>query len=1025
MYRNFLNTVRLYLLLLGIGLLVHPAHAVAQADDLITLSGTVMDPQGQEIPGANIYIKGKTIGVISSVDGHFQLSGITKGDSVCVAFIGFETYSMKAISSENKMKVVLQPNVTELDETIVVGHGTQRKVTTTGAITTISADQLQVPASSVSNMLAGRVPGIIGMTRSGEPGNDYSEFWIRGISTFGANQGALILIDGVEGNLDDIDPIDIESFSVLKDASATAVYGNRGANGVVLVTTKRGDVGKLKVSVRANTTMTQSARLPEYVNAVTYATLANEAMGVRGLKNAYSDADIELFRNGLDPDLHPDVNWQDEILKSHSWYSQANVNISGGGQAARYYMSVGYQDKQGVFKQDDAANKYDVDVNYRRYNFRANIDANLTPTTVMSLNLNDVIGSQNMPGYDDNRALWGAQANLTPVAVPVRYSNGQLPAYGSSANQISPYVLLNHTGYKNISTNALDLKVNFEQKLDFITDGLIFNAIYAYTNFGEHITRRYKIPSLYYASGRQNDGTLLTKEVITSSDAMYSQDAYTERQTYIETKLMYNKVVGDHRFSGLLLSYWQDGKDSEGAAYDQVIPVRYQAVSARATYSYKDTYMFEMNGGYSGSMDFKKGEQYGFFPAVSAGWVPTQYEWTKNNVPFVNFFKIRASWGQVGNGELDQRFPYLSLMNYGSNYYGPTMVEGKVGVDNLKWEVATKYDAGIDAKFWDNRFDLTFDIYMSKNDNIYQQRTTIPEEVGAPESPWINAGSMKSWGFDGNISYTQRFKKDMSLTIRSNMTVSRNEVTHWEQTGINYPYQSYTGVPYGVQRGYVALGLFENQADIDNSPRQTFMNNYLPGDIKYKDVNGDGIIDSDDVVPLDYSAVPQMQYGFAGEFSWKSWTVSAFFTGSQKVSYFLGGTGYYPFVGEEEGNILTIVADQSNRWTPASYSGTTATENPNARFPRLTYGNNANNNQASTFWLADASFLRLKNVEISYRVKKDWLSKIGVSSANISLIGNNLFVWDDVDLWDPEQASTNGAVYPIQRTFTLQLNATF
>ncbi len=1031
MYKKILNTVRLCLLLLVVCLIANTTEVIAQeADGKITFSGTVMDPQGQEIPGANVYVKGKTIGVISSADGYFQLTGITKGDTICFAFIGFDNYMEKAVESKVKMKVVLKPNVTELDEAIVVGHGTQRKITTTGAISTISADQLQVPASSLSNMLAGRVPGVIGMTRSGEPGNDYSEFWIRGISTFGANQGALVLIDGVEGNLNDIDPIDIESFSVLKDASATAVYGNRGANGVVLVTTKRGDAGKLKVTLRANSTMTQSARLPEYVNAVTYASLANEALMVRGLDKAYSDADIELFRNGLDPDMHPDVNWQDEILKNHSWYSQYNLNISGGGPAARYYMSLGYQDKQGVFKQDQSANKYDVDANYRQYNFRANIDANLTPTTIVSLNLNDVIGERNFPGYDNNNALWGAQANLTPVSVPVRYSNGQLPAYGSSANQISPYVLLNHTGYKNVSSNTVDMKLNLEQKLDFITDGLSFNFLYAYTNLSQHATRRFKMPSLYYASGRQNDGTLLTKEVYTGSNAHYSRWAYAERQTYIEGKMMYNKSLsGGHRITGLLLSYWQDGRNSgaenEASTYDRVIPVRYQALSARATYSYKDTYLFELNGGYSGSMDFKKGEQYGFFPALSVGWVPTQYDWAKENVPFVNFFKVRGSWGQVGNGTLRERFPYLSLMNSGSNLYGPTLTEDKVGVDNLKWEVATKYDVGIDAKFWENRFDLTFDAFLSKNDNIYQQRTTIPEEVGAPLSPWINAGSMKSWGVDGNISYTQQFENDMSLTLRSNLTIARNEVTHWEQTGINYPYQSFTGVPYGVQRGLVALGLFENQDEIDNSPRQTFMNNYLPGDIKYKDVNGDGIVDDDDVVPLDYSSVPQVQYGFAGEFSWKSWTVSAFFTGSEKVSYFLGGSGYYPFVGQEEGNILTIVADQSNRWTPASYSGTKATENPDARFPRLTYGNNANNNRASTFWLADASYLRLKNVEISYRVKRDWLNKVGVSSANISLIGSNLWVWDNVELWDPEQATSNGAVYPLQRTFTLQLNATF
>ncbi len=995
-------------------------------DEKITLSGIVMDAEGQEIVGANVYTKDRLNGTVTNVEGQFRLARVTKGDTVFFSFIGFNPYKMVASKPESRLKITLTPDINELEEAVVVGHGTQRKITTTGAITNINASELQVPASSISNMLAGRVPGIIGMTRSGEPGNDYSEFWIRGISTFGANKGALILVDGVEGSLDDIDPIDIESFSVLKDASATAVYGNRGANGVVLVTTKKGVAGKLKINVKANRTLTQSARMPEYLGAVEYAQLANEALTVRGLKPAYSATDIELFRNGLDPDMHPDINWRDVILKDYSWYSQYNLNISGGGTAARYYMSFGYMNKQGVFKQDESANKYDVDVNYHQYNFRANIDANITPTSVLSLNLNDVISSQNIPGYDNNNALWEAQANLTPVTVPVRYSNGQLPAYGSSANQISPYVLLNYSGYKNNASNTVNLKVNLEQKLDFITEGLVMNLLYSYSYLSTHATRRYKMPALYYASGRQNDGSLLTKEVSAAVDATYSQDAYVERQTYIEGKLSYAKTINDdHRVSGLLLSYWQDGRDSEGTSYDQVIPVRYQAMSARATYSYKDTYLLELNAGYSGSMDFKKGEQYGFFPAFSLGWVPTQYEWTKNHVPFFSYFKIRGSWGQVGNGALSERFPYLSLMQYGSNLYGSTITEEKVGVNNLRWEVATKYDVGIDAKFWKNRFDLIIDGFLSYNDNIYQQRNTIPEEVGAAQNPWINAGKMKSWGTDGNLSYTQTFRKDMSLTLRSNFTLARNEVTHWEQTGVNYPYQSYAGVPYGVQRGLIALGLFRDEADIANSPRQTFMSNYLPGDIKYKDVNGDGVIDTDDEVPLDYSNVPQLQYGFAAEYSLKNWTVSVYFTGASKVSYFLGGTGYYPFAGQEEGNILSIVADPANRWIPASYSGTAETENPDARFPRLTYGANANNNRNSTFWLADASFLRLKNAEISYRFNNNWLKRYGISSASLSLIGDNLHVWDRVELWDPEQASSNGAVYPLQRTFTLQLNMLF
>ena len=1009
------------LLLIGLGQL-----RAQQPTKTLMIAGTVMTDQGEPLVGVNIYIRHTQIGVVTDLDGRFRLRNITPGDTVICSFIGYKEYRQQVLRSQERMKIVLNPSINELDEAIVVGHGTQRKITTTGAITTVDVDQLQVPASSVSNMLAGRVPGIIGVSRSGEPGNDYSEFWIRGISTFGANSSALVLIDGVEGNLDDVDPVDIQSFSILKDASATAVYGNRGANGVVIVTTKRGKAGKLKINFKTNRTMTQSGRLPDYANAETYAGLANEARVVRGEDPVYSDVELELFRTGLDPDLYPDINWRDVILKNHSWYSQYNLNISGGGTGARYYLSVGYQDKQGIFKQDQSANKYDVDANYRQYNFRANIDANVSPSTIVSLNIDDVIGVKNIPGYDDDDQIWAAQANLTPVTVPVRYSNGQLAAYGSNGNQITPYMLINYTGYKRTSANTVDLKLNLKQKLDVLTKGLSANALFSYKYYGLHSSRRYKMPECYYATGRANDGTLITRQTVTSSDASYSQSAYIERQTYVEARLNYKRTIAnDHRISGLLYSYWQDERNSDGSAYDDVIPVRYQDVSARATYSYKDTYLFEVNLGFSGSMDFRKGEQYGLFPAFSLGWVPTQYKWTKEHLSFFNYFKIRASWGEVGNGDLDERFPYLSLMAYGSNDWGRTLSEDKVGVNNLKWETSSKYDMGIDTKFWDNRFDLTVDGFLTYARDIYQQRTTIPEEMGAANSPWTNAGTMKSWGADGNIAYTQPLSKNTSLTVRSNFTFSRNKVTHWEQTGINYPYQSYTGVPYGVQRGLVALGLFKDEADIANSPVQTFMSNYLPGDIKYKDVNGDGIVNSEDVVPLDYSNVPRLEYGFAAELSWKKWTFSAYFTGQYKVSYFLGGTGYYPFSGEEEGNILTIVADQNNRWTPASYSGTTATENPNARFPRLTYGSNANNNQNSTFWLADASFLRFQNAEIAYRLDGSWLKRHSIGSATVSFTGTNLAVWDHVKLWDPEQASSNGAVYPLQTKYTLQLNMTF
>jgi TonB-linked SusC/RagA family outer membrane protein len=1012
----------------------------AQASGDITISGMVMDVDGKEIGGVSVSVRGSTSkGATSEADGRFRLQNLSQNSVIVFSHVNYKPYTLTVNESRDRMKVVLELKVSDQDEVVVVARGLQRKVTTTGAVTNLNVKELQLPATSVSNMLGGRVPGIIAVTRSGEPGSDFSEFWVRGISTFGASSSALILIDGVEGNLNNVDPSDIESFAVLKDASATAVYGVRGANGVVVITTKRGKAGSLQVNLRANSTLTHSARMPEYVDAYNYALLANEARIGRGLTPAYSDVELELFKTGLDPDQYPNVNWREQILKDHSRYDQYNINISGGGTNARYYMSLGYLNKEGIFKQDKSVSKYDVNTNYKKYNFRANVDVDLTKTTRLSLMLDDAITMQGAPAYStDNKYLWESQANITPVSVPVRFSNGQLPGYGQNGTGLTPYQLLNFTGFRKVNANTVNAKTALDQDLKFITPGLTARGLFSWTYSGSNTATLAKGAEAYRSIGRANDGSLVTLRTVTGSTNSYGQSAGIDRSMYMEAQVNYNRRFGSvHNVTGLVHVYRQEDVTSNVSAYESaymsIIPLRYQAASARATYSYKDIYLVEANAGYSGSENFKPGEQYGFFPALSVGWVPTQYEWTKNHLSFLNYFKVRGSWGKVGNSQIRNsdgklvRFPYQTILITGSNDWGNTLSESKVGTANLKWQTSTKYDVGVDMKLFRNTVDVTVDLFRTDAEDIYQQRVTMPEEVGAPQNPYLNTGSMRSWGADGTIALTKNLKKDLSLTLRGNFTFTRNKVTHWEQTGINYPYQSYTDVPYGVQRGLIAMGLFKDDADIASSPKQTFMTNYLPGDIKYKDVNGDGVVDTDDIVPLDYSNVPRIIYGLAAALTYKKWSANALFTRQSQVSYFLGGAGYYPFQGESSGNVLSIVADPANRWIPAGASvkeGITY-ENPNARFPRLTYGNNPNNNRASTFWLADASFLRLQNAEINYRWESAWLKNKAVSAVTISLLGSNLAVWDKVKLWDPEQASGNGAAYPLQRTYTLQFYINF
>lgn len=1010
----------------------------------IDVAGIVLDEQGQELIGVSVQIKGKQgVGVVTDFDGRFKITGIPAGSTLVFSYIGYVTQEIKYSTTKMKEKIALKEAVNEFDEVVVVGRDTQRKVSVVGAITNVDPAGIQAPAVSVSNMLGGRVPGIIAVTRSGEPGNNFSEFWIRGISTFGASQSALVLIDGIEGNLNDLDPADIESFSILKDASATAVYGTRGANGVVVVTTKRGKAGKLHVNFKTNVTYSYSPRMPEYADAYQYASLANEARVVRGDDPVYSATELELFRTGLDPDLYPNVNWRDVILKDHVINNQHHLSISGGGQSARYYMSLGILNSEALFKQDKSASKHNVNVNYHKYNFRTNIDADLTKTTLLSLNLEAVIKTQNAPGTgSSNKYLWESQANLPPTVVPVRYSNGQLPAYGTNLEDKSPYVRLNYMGYTTNESYSTKINVGLSQDLGMITEGLSVRGLFNFSMNGAHIVDRHMNPEQYYANpkdGRYLDGSLKTVRTVNKEDMKATQGSASNRELYFEAAANYKRLFNqEHRVTGLAHFYRQELTNVDwGNGVLVSIPKRYQALSFRATYSYKDTYFVEGNLGYTGSENFNKERRYGWFPSISGGWVPTQYDWYKNLLPFNNFLKFRASWGRVGNdrlkeGNVDIRFPYLTTLGGVSSTWGAGLAENRTGSMNLKWEVSTKTNFGIDARFFDDKIDMTVDFFHTKTTDIFQKRANIPDESGLSNVlPYANIGSMKSWGMDGTLAYTHTFNKDMSLTVRGNFTHAENEVIYWEQSGVNYPYQSYSGVPYGVQRGLIALGLFKDEDDIKSSPKQTFMDNYRPGDIKYKDVNGDGKIDNDDIVPLDYSNVPFIQYGFALDWNYKAFRVSILFEGVSKVQYFQGGIGYYPFANESRGNLLTMVANPANRWIPKEYAAANGidpalAENPNARFPRLTYGENKNNNRQSTFWLADGKYLRLKNVDISYRFTNNWLKRrVGVESATLSLIGENLHVWDKVKLFDPSQASKNGAEYPLQRMYTLQLNLTF
>lgn len=1029
MIKTIYQKCSLLLLIFFVGILSEQAWAQATYQ----VSGTVLDELNSPLPGVNIIKKGiNKGGVISDLDGNFTIKNLSGKTVLMFSYMGYIKKEVTVTPGTSDIKVSLVPDASNLDEVVVVGMGTQRKVSVVGAISNVKPSELNAPSTSVTNMLAGVVPGIIAVERTGEPGQDVSEFWIRGISTFGANASALVLIDGIEGNLNDLDPADIESFSILKDASATAVYGVRGANGVVIVTTKSGQEGKTKITWRSSVSLSYSPRLPEYLRAYDYAKLANEARAVTGMKPLYDSTEMEIIKNQLDPELYPDVNWQEEILKDFTYNHQHYLNVSGGGKIARYFISMGATFKDAVFKQDKI-NKYNTNVNWGKYNFRAKVDVNVTSSTVLGLSIDGTIVDEQAPGWGNNGQLWGSQVNLTPLAVPVRYKDGTLPAYGTDGWLISPYILLNMTGYKKTNRSTMNVNMNLQQNFGKWIKGLSARGMFSYFNNNVHTTIRKKQPNAYKASGRYNDGSLMLQRTIVEQPLSFETTASANRRYYFESQLNYNRVFNeDHRVGALLNYYMQTAEKTDVDNEIAAIPERYQALAGRITYSFQDTYLIEGNIGYTGSENFAPGKQFGIFPSIAAGWVLTNYEFMRKNVKFLNNLKLRLSYGEVGNDRIGgRRFPYQTLVNANSvpgtwGYGGVT--EGQIGADNLHWEVAKKYNLGIDFELFKGKIGGTVDIFRDTRDNIFQERVMIPVETGLVTNPFTNVGRMRSSGVDGNIFWNQKINKKNSFTIRANMTYATNKVVHWDENILKYPYLYKSGYSHNSLRGLIAMGLFKDQEEIKSSPKQNY-GEARPGDIRYKDVNGDGVINDDDKVIIGRSNVPEIQFGLALEYKYKNWTFSTLFNGSANTNVFMGGSGYYPFINGATGNILTIVNDQKNRWTPAWYSGDPSTENPNATFPRMTYGPGSaggNNYQRSTFWMRNGSFIRWQNLDISYRFDSNkYFEKVGLTNVTLQFVGRNLGTLDNIKIWDPAQVGGNGVEYPIQRTFSFQLTANF
>jgi len=1021
----------------------------AQQQQYFSMQGTVYDDTtGETLPGVSVFLKNRVgIGTTTDGNGKFTIRA-QRGDMIVFQFLGFENVEFLVTEENQDMNIRFAESAQMMEEVVVTALGqTTRRISSVAAVSSVDVKELQQPVASVANLMGGRIAGVISLQTSGEPGKNISEFWIRGIGTFGANASALVLIDGLEGNINSLDPADIESFSVLKDASATAVYGVRGANGVVLVTTKRGESGKLVINGRTNITFQHLNRVPKYLRAYDYARLANEAMEVRYERPLYNEVEMDIIRDGLDPDLYPDVSWQDEILRRNSWKQSYYVSARGGAQAARYFVSLGGNSETAAYNYEKNS-VYAANVGYNTYTYRLNLDLELSPSTTLYFGTDGFLSIQNNPGVANTDRIWAAQAQLNPLLLPKRYSNGQFPAAGQGA-EIAPTMMINYMGRRSDQEYRGKATLAVSQDLSSLLEGLKLRVQGAYDLNSWFNEQRLLQPALYQAVSRDARGDLVTILRVPAIDIMYGYSTNQFRKYHLESTLTYERVFSDvHRVSGLVYYYISDEKkarERDDATWFptnlDAIPKRYQGVSSRLTYGFRDTYMVDFNFGYTGTENFQPSRQYGFFPSVALGWVISSYDFIKNNWPQVNLFKIRASYGTVGNDRISNvRFPYLSLVR--SGYSGPwgsqstySVNESTIGADNLMWEKGTKANVGFEGRFLNDRLSFVLDIFNDVRSGIFMRRVQVPEYAGLPNLPFGNVGSMRSYGSDGNVSYLHELTKDMNFALRGNFSYSKNSVIDWEEANPKYPFQEMGGYPHEAIRGYQSLGLFKDVHDVNTSPIQTF-GSVMPGDIKYRDVNGDGRIDEDDRVPLSFSNYPLLMFGFGGEFRYKMFTVGVMFKGTGKTDVFHvgysdgqvsdNGTGYFPFYNGSRGNVLDIANDPKNRWIPRDYAmangiDPSLAENPNARFPRLYYGRNNNNAQLSDFFKGDARYLRLQEVTVNYNFKNPILQKARITSIDFQLIGSNLYLWDKVKLFDPEQAKRNGNVYPIPTTITLQV----
>lgn len=1047
--RHIINQFALKLLpILFLSVIISLA-ASSQPQQKKEVKGKVTDEAGFPLPGSTVTIEGTTRGVITDYDGTFRIE-VSAGDKLVVSFIGY-TNQVITYTGQTEIQVELKDKSLEIEDVTVVAFAKQKKESVLASITTVDTRELKIPSSNLTTALAGRVAGLISYQRSGEPGADDASFFVRGVTSFSYARGPMILIDGVEMSSSDLarmQPDDIASFSIMKDATATALYGARGANGVILVTTKEGQEGPAKISIRYETSLSQPTQDIQLADPITYMNLNNEAVLTRdklGLA-PYSMEKIEKTMAGANPLVYPANDWRSLLIKDNAINHRLNFNLSGGGKVARYYIAGTINQDNGTLKMDKK-NNFNNNIDLKRYLLRSNVNINVTKSTEVVVRLHGSFDDYSGP-LDSGTDLYKKILRSDPVSFPAYYQpdvktqHTKHVLFGNfdTGNYINPYADM-VKGYKEYTKTTMLAQFEVKQNLDFITKGLKARGLFSTTRYSFFDLQRSYNP-FYYAVDtydKTSDEYILKRLNPTAGTEYLSYNEGAKNITsssYGEFVLNYDQSYGSrNNISALLVFTARNSLNANAGSLTSSLPERNMGTSGRFTYNYDTRYFAEFNFGYNGSERFAKNERFGFFPSAGFGWILSNEKfWTGKLKNVVNMLKLKGTYGLVGNdaiGDQSKRFFYLSEVNMNNSSYGYTFgdtfgypVNGisisQYPNEFITWEKSTKMNLGLETRLFD-LMNITAEYYTEERTGILMTRSYIPSTMGLMATPQSNLGVAKASGFDISIDIQKSITKDFWISGRANFTYSTSEYVKYEDVDRSLtPWLSRIGQPISQQWGYIAERLFVDENEVANSPTQFGV--YGAGDIKYRDVNEDGVINTDDQVPIGFSTEPDLIYGFGFSAGYKGFDLSCFFQGLGRESFWVDANATAPFI-DTDGNgsvisknaLLKVYAD--NHWSEDN-------RNIYALWPRLSDKAVSNNTQRSTWFMRDGSFLRLKSTEFGYTLPKKMMSRAYIKNCRVYFSGTNLLTFSKFKLWDPEMAG-NGLAYPVQQVYNFGVQLSF